>query len=222
MIDKFISDFTHNISRGGLFIRSEQQLEVGTELTFKLHVPPLPDPMAITGRVAWVRSRAEGVPGMGIQFVYRSDEERIRTEQAMNGLIAMQNQNGGTVEEIAPDPRRSHPRIPVQLKVEYEDIETFITEYVRNISKGGIFIRSDKVLEKGTEFVFKLYVPMFLEPVTIKGRVAWVRTPEEAGDSQRAGMGVKFIYDSEEEQFINDRIVESLLKRHQDTQDAKP
>jgi type IV pilus assembly protein PilZ len=110
-------------------------------------------------------------------------------------------------------PPRRHPRVPFKLRVESEHLESLVTEYTQNISKGGVFISSDRRLNAGSEMVFKLYVPMFSEPLTIKGRVAWVRGADQGSEP---GMGVEFIYDLEEEEFVKDRIVEALIKRRQE------
>jgi uncharacterized protein (TIGR02266 family) len=116
------------------------------------------------------------------------------------------------------DPPRRHPRIPFRLRVESEHLESLVTEYTQNISKGGVFINTGRKLDAGNEVTFKLYVPMFTEPLTIRGRVAWVRVPGEqaAADPGETGMGVEFIYDLEEEEFVKDRIVEALMRRRRE------
>ena len=47
-------------------------------------------------------------------------------------------------------------RAPIELKVDYKKLNTFIADYTKNISKGGTFIKTDRPLKVGTEFVFKL------------------------------------------------------------------
>jgi uncharacterized protein (TIGR02266 family) len=217
LLDKFISDYTRNISQGGLFIRSERQLEHGTELTFRLNVAGLEEPLTVRGRVAWVRTpeqakREAKEPGMGVQFVYASDEERRQVEQTVADLIEDRAPPSRAAE---PETRRTHRRLPLELKVEYNDLDVFITEYTRNISKGGVFIRSDRQLEPGTELLFKLHVPRLMEPLDLKGRVAWVRSAEQASDAQQPGMGIQFVYDSDEERDRLERTVEFLGLRQE-------
>src|SRR5690606_31886439 len=74
---------------------------------------------------------------------------------------------------------RDHARQPIELKVEYKRLNSFFSDYTRNISKGGTFIRTGKPLDVGTEFVFKLHVPGLAEPLRIRGRVQWVVTEED-------------------------------------------
>jgi len=218
LLDKFISDYTRNISQGGLFIRSERLLERGTELSFKLNVPRLDEPLEVKGRVAWVRTaeqaeREAKEPGMGVQFVYDSDEDRQLVERTVRDLIE-DRAPAASVEDEA-DTRRTHPRLPVELRVEYSDLDVFITEYTQNISKGGVFIRSDHQLDPGTELLFKLHVPKLMEPLDLRGRVAWVRGGDQATEAKRPGMGIRFIYDSDEERERLERTVEFLDRQRE-------
>jgi type IV pilus assembly protein PilZ len=45
---------------------------------------------------------------------------------------------------------REHVRAPIELKVEYKKMNTFFSDYTKNIIKGGTFIKTDKPLKLGT------------------------------------------------------------------------
>ena len=109
---------------------------------------------------------------------------------------------------------RLHPRAPIELQVEYKKMNTFFSDYTKNISKGGTFIKTDRPLKIGTEFVFRLVIPALEEPVEIRGRVAWVNT---ASEQQRPevddlGMGIRFIYDDGGQRERFEGIVEDLMR----------
>jgi len=113
--------------------------------------------------------------------------------------------------------RRDHPRAPIELKVTYKRLNTFFHDYTRNISKGGTFIRTPRPLGIGTEFLFKLLVPELLDPLTLRGRVQWVVNEEDAGkDPERPdpGMGIQFLYESEDGELMVESTVERLMKKH--------
>jgi len=84
--NSFLADYTRNISRGGTFIDTDRPLEVGTLFRFTLSVPSPPTSFELVGEVVWARSDGPE-PGMGIRFVYDSDEERQRMEEAMERLL---------------------------------------------------------------------------------------------------------------------------------------
>ena len=96
--------------------------------------------------------------------------------------------------------RRQAARAPIELKVEYKRLNTFFYDYTKNISKGGTFIKTDKPLEIGTIFLFKLMLPSQGEPL-----------PPQAGEAHELGMGIKFVYDSPEQRQDLEHIVERMM-----------
>ena len=93
------------------------------------------------------------------------------------------------------DEKRSDPRMPIELKVEYRRLNTFFADYTKNISRGGTFIKTRKPLDIGTEFVFKLYIPSLDEPISLQGKVKWIVNPGEEEPGESPGMGIKFTYE---------------------------
>ena len=91
-LNTFFADYTRNISKGGTFIRTDRPLDVETEFIFALAVPSLEEPLRLLGKVRWRRTAEESTPdaeaGMGIEFVWRDDEERRATERTVEKLMA--------------------------------------------------------------------------------------------------------------------------------------
>lgn len=115
--------------------------------------------------------------------------------------------------------KRGEGRTPITLRVDYKRLNTFFADYTKNISKGGTFIRTNKPLDVGTEFVFVLALPDVSGEKTteleLTGEVKWVVPEAEATDAAPAGMGIQFIFqdDSERrrvEEFVADLMHESL------------
>jgi type IV pilus assembly protein PilZ len=109
---------------------------------------------------------------------------------------------------------RQHIRAPIELKVEYKKMNTFFSDYTKNISKGGTFIKTDRPLKVGTEFVFKLFVPAQEEPFTLRGQVAWVNTENESQrpEVNERGMGIKFLYSDDSQKKKFEALVEDMMK----------
>ncbi|WP_437323857.1 PilZ domain-containing protein [Sorangium sp. So ce381] len=107
--------------------------------------------------------------------------------------------------------RRSAQRAAIELSVEYKRLNTFFADYTRNISKGGTFIRTDRPLAIGTEFVFALSIRNLTEPLRLRGRVKWIVTSAEATESAPAGMGIEFQYASDAERAGTEAVVEQLM-----------
>jgi type IV pilus assembly protein PilZ len=109
--------------------------------------------------------------------------------------------------------RRGAERTPIELSVEYKRLNTFFSDYTRNISRGGTFIRTDRPLDVGTEFIFALTIPRLDEPLRLRGRVKWVIPPEAADDTSPPGMGIEFVYENVTERRETEVVVEALMGR---------
>lgn len=113
--------------------------------------------------------------------------------------------------------RRQDERNPIELRVEYQRLNTFFHDYTKNISKGGTFIKTAKPLEVGTLFLFKLSIPTLPEPLELRGEVRWVRHPDqpategEAAAPGEPGMGIRFLYDGDDQRKDVERVVERLM-----------
>jgi type IV pilus assembly protein PilZ len=93
-MNAFFADYTKNISKGGTFIKTARPLPIGTRFLFALSVPALSEPVQITGEVQWIAQAgsagpagSDNEPGMGIRFVFTADEERVRFERLVQGLM---------------------------------------------------------------------------------------------------------------------------------------
>jgi type IV pilus assembly protein PilZ len=121
------------------------------------------------------------------------------------------------------DDRRQLDRAPIVLKVEYKRLNTFFNDYTRNISKGGIFIKTPKPLGVGTGFIFKLFVPGLDEPIELRGEVRWTRkapptapkgrlgTPAPPSPDSDPGMGIRLLYDNDDQRLAFERLAEKLM-----------
>lgn len=96
------------------------------------------------------------------------------------------------------------PRQPrVTINREFASVDQFITEYVSDISRSGIFIRSKDPLPEGTKV--KLHFTVIVEEIeTIEGIGEVVRVSHDP-----PGMGVVFV----ELTPYSERLIERILAR---------
>jgi type IV pilus assembly protein PilZ len=80
--DTFLYANITNISEFGIFVRTQEPLEVGTRLILRFAPPGADEPFVLSGQVQWVnavRMLADNPnPGMGIRFVDLTSEARDR------------------------------------------------------------------------------------------------------------------------------------------------
>jgi type IV pilus assembly protein PilZ len=90
-LNALLSDYTHNLSRGGTFIRTDRPLDVGTVLSFTIRAPDLGEPIVLRGAVRWVvdagQARPDRPSGMGIAFTYDSTVQKEAIEARLDRLM---------------------------------------------------------------------------------------------------------------------------------------
>jgi len=90
--DVFVSSQFCNISRGGMFLRSEKPLPIDAEVDLVLRLPDPGRAIHAKGRVVWNYDMVKGttriVPGSGIRFVDIEPDDRAALEAFLGGLGA--------------------------------------------------------------------------------------------------------------------------------------
>ena len=83
--------------------------------------------------------------------------------------------------------RRQNGRLPVELPATFtsESLEMDVDLEVRNVSSGGLFVRSEFLEPTGTEVTLR--VAFTDRDVNVRGRVAWVAEHAPSGP----GMGIE-------------------------------
>jgi len=102
---------------------------------------------------------------------------------------------------------RVHGRVPLSLEVEYRTAGAFLVAYSSNLSKGGVFIETQRPALAGTDLLLRFTIPG-VGPIEVRGHVAWMRP--EAMDGKPPGMGVEFEQLDEHHGQIIDEIVGSF------------
>lgn len=88
--------------------------------------------------------------------------------------------------------RRIADRYEVTWAVDCVAQDTFLYASIANISAMGIFVRTEKPLEVGTELSLT-FAPPESEEFSLKGRVQWINPIRDDGDNPNPGMGIKFV-----------------------------
>ncbi|UJR84730.1 TIGR02266 family protein [Sandaracinus amylolyticus] len=103
---------------------------------------------------------------------------------------------------------RKDKRADVSLKVRYKSatIDEFIEQYAKDISRGGVFIKSKSPMPVGTLLKFEIQLKDESPLIHGVGRVVWKREASDSSDSP-SGMGIKFIRMDPECRVMVDKIV---------------
>src|SRR5262244_2076669 len=77
-------DATENLSRGGLFVQTNERFVVGQSVELSLGFPGLLEPVALRGEVVWVRPPRQDTSG-GVGIRVAAEEDRRRLESVLGG-----------------------------------------------------------------------------------------------------------------------------------------
>lgn len=108
--------------------------------------------------------------------------------------------------------RRKSKRYPTEIEVRYSSEQGLAVEWITNISKGGMFIKSENPLPPGTPLKITFSVPGREDlSIEVKGVVRWKAEPSDP--SIIPGMGVEITKIDEKNRRIFEELIESLTKK---------
>lgn len=110
-----------------------------------------------------------------------------------------------TNARIADLTDRAEPRVKRKLSVSYRDKKSFLNAYTENISNGGIFLKTNSPLPKGTSIFLRLQLPDIPAPLEIDSLVIWSNRQEDGDKTKPSGMGIQFRdMDKKDRKILND------------------
>ena len=88
--------------------------------------------------------------------------------------------------------RRRERRVPVQIQIQYNTVDGFFQDYIRNLSLGGIFIETAKPLPMNTKLRVEFCLPEMVDPITADGIVVHTLHVGRTKNPGVSGMGIRF------------------------------
>jgi type IV pilus assembly protein PilZ len=192
--EQFYKEYAKNISKGGIFIKSNNPLPPQTIIEIKIFLPDDKEPLDVVGEVVHIiepeiAQQRGWDPGMGVHFVDYDEEMFKRLEKYIDSQADEKPQ--------AKVDRRRHQRTTTRMKVKFPDLTTLLENYAKDISQGGIFIPTTDPKPVGVTITLTLVHPENGEEVEINGEVVRVVTEKEAKEHKDRklvpGMGIKFV-----------------------------
>ena len=104
---------------------------------------------------------------------------------------------------------RIFERVPTSIKVHFRKASSLLFAYSVNISRGGLFLATEKTFENGTPVELELEIPG-IGATMVKGDVSWAR--HEDSEQGPKGIGIKFSYLDEKLSSFIDHLVSNFLE----------
>ncbi len=126
-------------------------------------------------------------------------------------LVAVVKRFKDLIDRACEFSSRKETRVQKTLSLMFKDRKSFIKAYTGNISKGGLFIMTERPLNQGEQFLLKLQVPDLPEPIKLNCEVSWVREQSDI-EKRPPGMGVKFSKMTKRDNQILNQYFQTLIK----------
>lgn len=115
---------------------------------------------------------------------------------AVDGLLSTHAPGGAARARPAGEvprgvERRAAPRIALDVEVGFETDNNFYTGFSEDVSEGGLFVATYRLLPIGTKMDLELTLPTG-QIVRARVEVRWLRDPRDDDPDVRPGMGVRF------------------------------
>jgi type IV pilus assembly protein PilZ len=186
----FITEYTHNISKGGLFVRTGKSCELDSLVQVVLVIPETGQEVVATGKVVRVvtieQADNKQPAGMGLQLYEIDPNDQKSIETYITDKFRSETPADGLG-------RRQHLRFETRIRVRFGSREALFEEYSHNISHGGIFIRTNTPKAMGEPLKIILTHPVTGHELQLEGEVVRVVTEAQAEEGHPPGMGVRFL-----------------------------
>jgi type IV pilus assembly protein PilZ len=108
--------------------------------------------------------------------------------------------------------KRKYHRVEAKIKVVFPTLQDLHMEYTRNISAGGIFLKTNRQLDSNAEIDLVLFLPDSTEELHVKGRVVRVMSMSNPKnpETQLYGVGIRFLKIEPEVQAVIEKELEKL------------
>ena len=126
-------------------------------------------------------------------------------------LVAVVKRFRTLIDRTCEFSSRKEARAQKSLSLSFKDRHSFIKAYTGNISKEGLFIKTERPLKEGEKFLLKMQLPDLPDPIKVNCEVSWAREQSDI-EKRPPGMGVKFCKMTKRDNQILNQYVQTLIK----------
>ncbi len=106
----------------------------------------------------------------------------------------MEGKGSGSYPPPESVDRRADPRIAVELEVNFESLDEFVSAYTHDVSRTGLFVPTDKFLPMGAVVALSVKLPDRDKPIRAIARVAYILDGQKALQrGRKPGLGMEFL-----------------------------
>ncbi len=191
-----IGQVSHNyvsgdVSYRGIFVCTDEPPVLRQLITIEAVLPPNNTEFISHGMSVYTlhpNNARKRSPGVGIQFYAQSQDNRRIWEHFVDHA---RNSPPDIPKDTIDPSKRKHPRVDARFEVRPHDLDELETLFTRDISKGGMFLETDRRVAVGIKLAITIYHPITRRAFTIDSVVKRCSTTPR-------GVGLEFVDLSED------------------------
>lgn len=96
------------------------------------------------------------------------------------------------------------------VKISFKSESDFFRAYIGNLAKGGLFVKTGKILPVDTLLNVEFSLPNRNQVIHTTGKVVWTRSKDKSSEKIPPGMGIQFIDINPEDEKLLKKYIESF------------
>jgi Tfp pilus assembly protein PilZ len=192
-----------NLSGSGACIHLNEELRPGQEVGLDLWPADAAEPIRLAGRVRWIE---EFSPILRTTFAFEAGLGLDRVPAEFERFFCRENDRFVDY--------RMHTRSSTRLRVRVSGPGLWETTFAPNLSRRGLFVRTDGLLEPGQFVEVELFLPDAGQPVLARGEVVHtIDAVRAAAIGTEPGLGLRITVPSAVDKARFQKYVDDLERR---------
>jgi len=117
---------------------------------------------------------------------------------------------------------RAEPRYEVRIRVDSSTREMFVSNYMANLSRGGLFMEMERPFPIGSEVQLAFLLPGINSVINAMGRVVWNYDIKKGTSHITPGVGIQFTGMGSDHKSMLEKYLEFLSRLYQPIGEERP
>jgi len=125
-------------------------------------------------------------------------------------LVALVRRLKKTTDDFVKASSLLETKVSGTVKISFKSESDFFRAYIGNLAKGGLFVKTGKILPVDTLLNVEFSLPNSNQVIHTTGKVAWSRSKDKSSEKIPPGMGIQFIDINPEDEKLLKKYIESF------------
>ena len=118
-------------------------------------------------------------------------------------LVTLVKRLKKTTDDFVDASSRLETKVSGTVRISFKKESDFFKTYIANLAKGGLFVKTMKILPVDTLLNVEFSLPNRNQMIHTTGKVVWTRSKDKSSEKMPPGMGIQFVdIDPEDERLI--------------------